>query len=40
MGADDVFDLDRTTPDGRLADVPARTQGEGVDVVFEGPPHH
>src|SRR5918994_3724009 len=35
MGADEVFDVDTTQPEQRLADVRARTHGEGVDVVIE-----
>ena len=35
MGADHVYDLDRTSAAARLEDVRARTHGEGVDVVVE-----
>jgi L-iditol 2-dehydrogenase len=35
MGADEVFDLDRTTADARLEEIRARTHGEGVDVAIE-----
>jgi threonine dehydrogenase-like Zn-dependent dehydrogenase len=35
MGADEVFDLDSTSPEQRLEAVRARTHGEGVDVVIE-----
>ena len=35
MGADLVFDLDATSAADRLADVLARTHGEGVDVAIE-----
>src|SRR5688500_1576827 len=35
MGADHVYDLDRTTTEERLADLRARTHGEGADVVIE-----
>jgi L-iditol 2-dehydrogenase len=35
MGADEVFDVERTTLQQRLDDVRARTHGEGVDVVVE-----
>jgi L-iditol 2-dehydrogenase len=35
MGADAVIDLDRTTPDERLARVRDLTGGEGADVVVE-----
>ena len=35
MGADAVIDLDRTTPDERLARVLALTGGAGADVVVE-----
>ncbi len=35
MGADEVFDLETTSPEGRLEAVRARTHGEGVDVVIE-----
>ena len=35
MGADHVYDHDRTTPAERLEDLRARTHGEGADVVIE-----
>lgn len=35
MGADHVYDLASTTPGDRLADLHARTHGEGADVVIE-----
>ncbi len=35
MGADEVFDLETTSPGERLEAVRARTHGEGVDVVIE-----
>jgi L-iditol 2-dehydrogenase len=35
MGADHVYDFDRTTVEERLADLRARTHGEGADVVIE-----
>jgi L-iditol 2-dehydrogenase len=35
MGADEVFDLDRTAADARLEAIRARTHGEGVDVAIE-----
>jgi L-iditol 2-dehydrogenase len=35
MGADEVFELARTTPDERLDVIRARTHGEGVDVAIE-----
>ena len=35
MGADHVFDITTTSPEGRLAEVQALTHGEGVDVVIE-----
>jgi threonine dehydrogenase-like Zn-dependent dehydrogenase len=35
MGADDVLDLQKTSPEQRLEEVRARTHGEGVDVVIE-----
>jgi threonine dehydrogenase-like Zn-dependent dehydrogenase len=35
MGADHVYDLDRTTTEERLQDLRSRTHGEGVDVVIE-----
>jgi threonine dehydrogenase-like Zn-dependent dehydrogenase len=35
MGADQVFDLTETTPEQRLEEVLARTNGEGVDVAIE-----
>jgi threonine dehydrogenase-like Zn-dependent dehydrogenase len=35
MGADHVYDLDRTTAAERLDDVRGRTHGEGFDVVIE-----
>ena len=35
MGADHLFDLERTTAADRAADVRARTHGEGADVVIE-----
>jgi threonine dehydrogenase-like Zn-dependent dehydrogenase len=35
IGADEVFDLNASTPDQRLEEVRARTHGEGVDVVIE-----
>jgi L-iditol 2-dehydrogenase len=35
MGADHVYDLDRTTPEERAADLRTRTHGDGADVVVE-----
>ena len=35
MGADHVYDLQRTTPAERLEDLRARTSGDGVDVALE-----
>jgi L-iditol 2-dehydrogenase len=35
MGADHVYDLDRTTAAERLEDLMSRTSGEGADVVIE-----
>lgn len=35
MGADHVFDLDRTTAEQRLEAVRSRTYGDGVDVAIE-----
>jgi threonine dehydrogenase-like Zn-dependent dehydrogenase len=35
MGADDVFDLEDTTPEQRLEEIRSRTHGEGVDVAIE-----
>ena len=35
MGADAVFDLERTTVEQRLEEVRAQTYGEGVDVAIE-----
>jgi L-iditol 2-dehydrogenase len=35
MGADEVFDLESTTPEERLAAVRDRTHGDGVDVAIE-----
>ncbi|HET9265776.1 MAG TPA: zinc-binding dehydrogenase [Vicinamibacterales bacterium] len=35
MGADDVFDLNATTPQERMEQVLARTHREGADVVIE-----
>lgn len=35
MGADELFDLQSTTPGQRLAEIRARTHGEGVDVAIE-----
>lgn len=35
MGADHIYDLQRTTPAERLEDVRARTGGEGVDAAIE-----
>jgi L-iditol 2-dehydrogenase len=35
MGADEAWDLDGTSAEQRLAEVRARTHGEGVDVVIE-----
>lgn len=35
MGADDVFDVDATTPAQRLEEIRGRTSGEGPDVVIE-----
>lgn len=35
MGADEVFDLETTSPEERLEAVRTRTHGEGVDVVIE-----
>jgi L-iditol 2-dehydrogenase len=35
MGADEVFDIQATTPDQRLEEIRGRTYGEGVDVVIE-----
>ena len=35
MGADEVFDLQSTTPEQRLETIRSRTHGEGVDVAIE-----
>lgn len=35
MGADYVFDIDRTSPEERLEEVRALTYGEGADIVIE-----
>jgi threonine dehydrogenase-like Zn-dependent dehydrogenase len=35
MGADEIFDVEATSPEQRLEAVRARTHGEGVDVVIE-----
>jgi D-arabinose 1-dehydrogenase-like Zn-dependent alcohol dehydrogenase len=35
MGADHTYDLAESTPADRLADIRARTDGEGADVVVE-----
>src|SRR5687767_1018112 len=35
MGADEAIDVDHTTTEERLADLRARTHGEGADVVIE-----
>jgi len=35
MGADEVFDVQHTSPESRLDAVRARTHGEGADVVVE-----
>jgi threonine dehydrogenase-like Zn-dependent dehydrogenase len=35
MGADEIYDLETTTPGGRRDQIHARTHGEGFDVVIE-----